>query len=460
MTDQNHIRLITRKYILLLIFLLPGTATCTTYYVSQQGNNSNPGTSWSTAWKNLQHAGDTAKAGDTVIIRKGANYYYGLTIKNSGTQSKPITFRGEHSNNPPIISGATHQTNWEKHTDDIWKAKTNARPIIVVEDGSALLPASSKKLEDGHWFWDKTSVYYRPTSGNPKNHAVWRTSHGGGISVKGGEWIIIKDIECWLGGGACISLQNSNNIQVDSIKSTLYWHGIDIGNNSNHNLIKNCVVQQNRSGIYIRTNSSFNTIDNCKAFHNGNLPTWSTNDRAGIAIGASGINLGNIIENCDIANNGGPNSDPGLIAFQAPQTIFRGNHVHDNYSSGIFVAIHSDNSLVINNVVENNGKLGVQAGYKGIAGLSIRRSHTVRIENNTITNNHVSSDSRWVGRDLGPAGGLDIRGLPDDNMRNIQLINNITTGTIGGPNLNIGKHVPPGAVTIFDGRPAPVKTKD
>jgi hypothetical protein len=72
-----------------------------TKYVSTTGSDSNPGTS-ALPWRTIQHAADTAVAGDTVIIRAGTYQEY-VNITRGGTTGNPITFQGEKS-------GSTHLT--------------------------------------------------------------------------------------------------------------------------------------------------------------------------------------------------------------------------------------------------------------------------------------------------------------------------------------------------------------
>lgn len=423
--------IITRT--LLILALLPELAISNTYFVTQLGDNRNSGTSWKTAWRTLQHASNNAGSGDTVVIRKGPEFYSGFVVSNTGKEEKPITFMGENSKELPVITGGTLEKKWEKHEHNIWKAKTTSKPIIVIEDKKTLKPSASTALLDGHWHWKDDFLYYRPTSGNPENHEVWRTSRGGGITLKNKSWININNIECWLGGSSCISIVNGHHNNINNIRSKWHWRGIYIANHSTYNKVENCLVEENRSGIYILGDSSHNIINNCRAFRNGNMPLWTKSDRAGIAIGEHGKHQHNIIENCEIAYNGGPMSDAGLIAYKAPYTIFRNNHVHDNFGSGIFVTINSHHSLVHNNIVENNGYQAVAAGYKGIAGLSIRRSNHVKVIKNIIKNNYVSPDSPWKGKDLGPKGGLDIRGHTSDKIDTIIIQKNTVSGTRGGP---------------------------
>jgi len=69
--------------------------------VATSGNDSNPGT-FSSPWRTLQKAVDTATAGATVFVRGGT--YSGFTMRRSGTTGSPTTIAG-YNNELPIIDG-------------------------------------------------------------------------------------------------------------------------------------------------------------------------------------------------------------------------------------------------------------------------------------------------------------------------------------------------------------------
>ena len=62
------------------------------FYVSTDGSDSNPGTQ-AAPWRSVQHAADTARAGSTVNVR-GGTYEERVSINASGNASEGyITFR-------------------------------------------------------------------------------------------------------------------------------------------------------------------------------------------------------------------------------------------------------------------------------------------------------------------------------------------------------------------------------
>lgn len=435
---HKFIPLTLLRAVVVLFGLQAGLAHSSSYYVSQDGADGNSGLSWEQAWQTLEHAGRVAQAGDSVVVRKGAKPYQYLSVKHSGSEERPIVFRGEDKDNLPVITGGMKVVDWKpSHIKGVWRIETNAKPILLMEDGRPLRPANSRACANGDWFWEMGELLYRPTTGEPHDHDVWRAARGGGIQLGDNSWIIVEDFECWLGQGACVGIDKGSNNVIKGIHAQWYARGIQI-RGGHHNLIEGGVFEYNREGVYLLANASNNIVRNCKAMHNGNWPPWDKGDRSGIAIGEVGVNVGNSILDNEVAFNGGSHSDPGLIAFWAPETMLEGNDVHDNYYGGIVIGILSPRSSAIGNKVYANGREAVTAGEGNVSGLSVRRSGGVIVRGNEILNNYVSHSDpgRYVDR---AAGGLDLKGNKEDDMRGIQLIDNIVCGTQYGPDLHLSK---------------------
>ena len=122
--------------------------------------------------------------------------------------------------------------------------------------------------------------------------------------------------------------------------------------------------------------------------------------------------------------------------------MFRNNHVHDNYGTGLGVYKDSQGTVVEGNIVSHNGVPAVSSGMKGITGLTVRNSRYVTVINNRVEDNYVSPDSQWPKVYVGLHGGLDIdatsQRIPTD-MSGLRLENNVTTGTVGGPDIHISR---------------------
>lgn len=86
----------------------PAPGSGKNYYVdSLSGSDSNNGTSPSSAWKTLSAVQSrTFSPGDTINFRRGASWNGGLTIRSSGVDGKPITFRAYGTGARPVISNS------------------------------------------------------------------------------------------------------------------------------------------------------------------------------------------------------------------------------------------------------------------------------------------------------------------------------------------------------------------
>ena len=426
------------RLVVILVMAYSGLAQSTTYYVSQDGADRNSGLGWAKAWRTLEHAGQTARAGDLVIVRKGSEPYRYLPVSHSGSKTEPIVFRGESKDSLPVVTGGIKESGWEpSDTQGLWRIRTSASPILLMEDGIPLVEATSRSCSDGHWYWANGELMYRPSSGEPSNHDVWRASTGGGIQLGNNSWILVEDFECWLGQGACIGIDEGSYNIIRGIHAQWYARGVQIWR-GHHNVVQDGLFENNREGVYLLNGAAHNSIRDCKATRNGNSPIWKTGDRSGILIGETGINIGNQLIANEVAFNGSPNSDPGLIAYSAPETLIEGNYVHDNYSGGIMIGVWSDHSSAVGNRVVQNGGPAVLSGKGNVSGLSVRRSGWVTVSNNEVLHNYVSpSDSnRYVDR---TGGGIDLKGNKGDDMRGNKFIDNIVCGTKNGPDVYLSQ---------------------
>ncbi|MGB5289275.1 MAG: right-handed parallel beta-helix repeat-containing protein [Ignavibacteriaceae bacterium] len=81
---------------LLLLLYLNTSSAQTTYYVSENGSNSNNGLTPQNAFATLQYAADMVSAGDSVLVFEGN--YVGFDIRENGTQNSLIVFKAIETN--------------------------------------------------------------------------------------------------------------------------------------------------------------------------------------------------------------------------------------------------------------------------------------------------------------------------------------------------------------------------
>lgn len=83
-----------------------GSGTGKTYYVSNDGNDSNDGLSEQTAWATLEKVNSTTfEPGDSILLKRGNQWNGQLWPKGSGTEGNYITLGAYGTGNRPIING-------------------------------------------------------------------------------------------------------------------------------------------------------------------------------------------------------------------------------------------------------------------------------------------------------------------------------------------------------------------
>ncbi len=80
-------------FVWLLATLTVGATRASVYVVSTTGSDGSPGTA-ARPFATIQKAADTARAGDTVIV-KGGLYRQAVHLHSSGTATAPIRFTAD-----------------------------------------------------------------------------------------------------------------------------------------------------------------------------------------------------------------------------------------------------------------------------------------------------------------------------------------------------------------------------
>ena len=224
------------------------------YYVSTSGNDSNDGSTISTAWRTITYAASSASSvspGDTVFIKAGdyGNEY--VVFETSGTSSNQITFEG-------------YRSTPGDHPDLQW----------IYGD---LLDASVMPLLDGG---DRTK--------------------GTAITLKNREHIIVKNLQIrnyrdgiYAKNGHHLKIDNINTMNFGDINENYHGKGIVFGSHASNNTIENCsVLNACAEGIAIKGDNQ--TLRNCRIYSDDN--TTGSKSAMDYYIHVEGNN--NVIEEC------------------------------------------------------------------------------------------------------------------------------------------------------------------
>jgi parallel beta-helix repeat protein len=174
------------KLVVIAIFLfVTSIGYSTNYYVSSStGDDSNSGTSVSSAWRSLEKVNSfTPKPGDQILFKRGDEWVGTITVKASGTSGSPIVYGAYGTGNKPKIYGSEKITGWTLHSGNIYKAKVNNEVIQLFINGKRATLARYPKSGYLDITTVKSSTEFSSTylENKPQNYykdAIWigRTS--------------------------------------------------------------------------------------------------------------------------------------------------------------------------------------------------------------------------------------------------------------------------------------------
>ena len=129
-----------RWNIFLIFFIFTLCVHATTYYVSNSGDDSNPGTSEELPWETLNRVNHffRFKPGDQILFKRGDSWTGTITVRTSGTSGSPIVYRAYGTGDKPKIYGSEVITGWTLHEGNIWKATVTDEVAQVFMDGERM----------------------------------------------------------------------------------------------------------------------------------------------------------------------------------------------------------------------------------------------------------------------------------------------------------------------------------
>lgn len=368
-------------------------ANAETYYVSNNGNNSNNGQTPQNAFKTLQHASDIVTAGDSIIVMAGN--YSGFYHTTSGTATQRILFKGQ----PGAIINAPNGTtsdgiNLEGSsfvTVDGFEINGVPRAGIRSVINEGVIIRNNKCDQNGVWgiltgFSDdiviennecsrsvqQHGIYFSNSSDNPiiRNNICWGNSdcgiHMNGDISLGGDGIISNALVekniiygNGVGGGSginCDGVQNSiiqNNLLYNNHASGISLYQIDGGAPSSNNVVVNNTILQPADGRWA-LNVSDGSINN-KVFNNIFYSAHSFRGSISVdAPSAQGFKSNNNIITNRMSNDGG-NSNMSFAQWQQQMQCDSNSVIA--VPAALFVNVSADNyHLLANSSAVNSGR--------------------------------------------------------------------------------------------------------
>ncbi len=411
----------------IVFFLFWATPTyATTYYVDNTGgNNSNNGTSTSTAWQTLSKVnGVTFSPGDNILFKRGETWRGELNPTASGTSGNPITYSDYGSGNKPIINGSQLMSGWTLDSGNVWQVALTTSPTQVFFNSTRGTNESSKAALNAanEWYWSSNVLYVYSTS-NPTsaytNPGIEATIYNS-FQAFNKNYITFKNIDVtkgkygvWFHGNtgssnptvtnveaswhsndgiAIMDANSTNGVVTDSIGHDNLRHGVFFYNGANNGTVSGGTYYNNTttdlgSGVSF-TDVTNGLADNVVAYGNfygmkvfgtsaSNITFQNSTSRDNIMFG---IDIDTTGDGMIVQNNNSYGNDSHGIAVEVdtPGTIVRYNTTHDNGTADGVSGIEVEtgiNTQVYYNVVYNERD-----------GISLYGAINPKVYNNTIYN--------------------------------------------------------------------------
>lgn len=325
--------------------------SATTYYVSPSGDDNNPGTSQSEAWKTIAKVNSMSFIpGDSILFERGGVWNETLVISSSGFEENPIVFGTYGSGEKPTIDGSGFLSRCI--------ASDNQSDYIVIDSlylmrcGDPDTPAQSPDFDE------------------------W---HGCLVSSQNDGWTV------------------RNNTIEDCGQRAIFARGDPIGPIA----AKDWIIEDNLIGTIIFNEGS--TSDRTAILLRGlDHPIVRRNIITPINTAAIGTNTGGqshtgaessypeFYEN-EVTNAIGCN----LYAMWTDYAQIHHNYVHDSHGAGICVSYDSDYAEIFYNIIHD---MGNSSGFYNGIDINLDADYG-KIFNNVVVNvayvNITIEDASW-----------------------------------------------------------------
>lgn len=334
----------------------------TVYYVKPTGNDSNDGLSWDTAWETVQHAADTATAGDTVTFADGTYACNSVTFgTHSGSAGNEIVFCAQNRR------GATWKRTTQNNTINITKSYLRFEGIVI--EGSTTLSGTNVRMSSVNHI-----TFYDCEIKNSYGRGVWATNCTD---------IVFEDCEV------------HNETQYPTAPAV---DGFQIDGSSTANwTITGCVIyhtQHNGIAMYAANGA---VISDCTFYETGSHAI-SVGDPDGVLDCYNVLVEGNVVHH---SGQWGPDSvnDPkrGIYVQWTARTVtVRRNVVYRCNGPGISVRSNCIGPIdVYNNTFYRNDKVQEGWGSVFLDDFGEENDPVIRFKNNIVVHDETTRTYLW-----------------------------------------------------------------
>ncbi|HEX9006361.1 MAG TPA: right-handed parallel beta-helix repeat-containing protein, partial [Bacteroidota bacterium] len=233
-----------------------------TYYVRNDGNDGNTGTSDAAAWASVARVNQaTLNPGDRVLFKSGGLWAEQLSPALSGTSTQPILYGAYGSGARPVIDASGPLPGWNSTGAwisvgaNVWQFNGTRSPgrlwLSGVEygaSGDAAGNGVSTPTSRYRWWSDGVKLLVYSPGGNPATAYSSITAASVGrlaMSLGGQSYLVFRGLD-FRGGETCIELRNADFVTFDScsILRGTSRYGLVARDGSNNGVVSNCQLDR------------------------------------------------------------------------------------------------------------------------------------------------------------------------------------------------------------------------
>ncbi len=449
----SSVMIVTRFLFIVTFWLIQcANAFCQrSYYVSNDGNDNNAGTSSQSPIKSISKVNQLGlQPGDRVLFRRNDTFRGGITLFQSGIVDKPIVVDAYGAGELPVISGSVPINNWVSLGNNVWEATCSqcGQDVTGIYDGDVALPMGRyPNLNSANRGYLTVSSH---TSNNTLTSKEPLATNwvGAEVVIRANQYIIDK---------ATVTQQQSNTLTTNNTSfygitdgwgyffqkhpSTLDFSG-EWYYNPNTKKIRLFHDQGSPNNKFLTVavvgegfttyNQSYITVRNIHITQTANIGFYAATTK----------NL--VVENCKITNCG---LDGVQINGRGNDIRFENNIINAVNNNGFQIQQYS-NLLLKSNIIRNVGMIpgrggsgdGQYIGVKSFGESNIQiednvidsigyNGITLALTNHTVQRNKISN----ICATKSDGAGIYMWNGNKLPMSNIKILNNIVYNSLGAP---------------------------
>ncbi len=273
----------------------------TTYYVSENGNDTHDGLTPQTAFETLQHAADIVSAGDSVLVLAGN--YTGFDLRTNGSQSSPIVFRAIENNvavihHNPVTNDGINIENADWIVIDGFKVINQPKAGIRIAVSDFVIIKNNYCTGNGYWgiftgFTDNILIENNICSKSVQQHGIYVSNSGDNPIVRNN--ICFGNNDCGIQLNADLS-QGGDGIITNAVieSNIIYENGTSGGSAINldgvqdSKIYNNLLYNNHSSGISLFMIDGAEGSKNNKIYNNTIVNPTTTRWNININSGSTG----------------------------------------------------------------------------------------------------------------------------------------------------------------------------